>query len=347
MPGELFFVRVYCWLVSMRKLGRTLPLLLLTVPILLCSLFIVAQHGPKKKFVPPSAESRKAAVGEIAGLRKDLQIAFDAESTAFKPIPEPGDHDWLANHSEPGQTFLSFLKHQRNRPDKTRKTLYIVPLGEFAEGEEETLIEPLREYSELYFSMPCKLLPVQRDAEDLGITTRINRNTNKSQWLSTDILKALPRMVPEDAFCLLAITKEDLYPEESWNFVFGQASLLNRVGVFSFARYDPAFFGRAEGKDNKLVLKRSCSVLAHETGHMFGIFHCVYFHCIMNGSNNLPESDAAPMHLGPVCLRKLESSIGFDPLTRYEGLAKFYTKHGFDEEKQWVVERVRQMRQPN
>jgi archaemetzincin len=32
---------------------------------------------------------------------------------------------------------------------------------------------------------------------------------------------------------------EDLYPEPSWNFVFGQASLNERVGVYSFARYGP------------------------------------------------------------------------------------------------------------
>ena len=59
----------------------------------------------------------------------------------------------------------------------------------------------------------------------------------------------------------------DLYPQESWNYVFGQASLRDRVGVFSFARYDPAFFGgeRAEGWQT-LMLKRSCKVLAHEIG---------------------------------------------------------------------------------
>jgi archaemetzincin len=34
---------------------------------------------------------------------------------------------------------------------------------------------------------------------------------------------------------------EDLYPDPAWNFVFGQASLRERVEVFSFARYDPAF----------------------------------------------------------------------------------------------------------
>jgi bacterioferritin len=37
-------------------------------------------------------------------------------------------------------------------------------------------------------------------------------------------------------------------------------------------------------------LRRSCKVLAHEIGHMFGLSHCVFFHCLMNGSNSLAES---------------------------------------------------------
>jgi archaemetzincin len=31
-------------------------------------------------------------------------------------------------------------------------------------------------------------------------------------------------------------------------------------------------------------------VLTHETGHLFGLAHCVYFHCVMNGSNHLQKT---------------------------------------------------------
>jgi len=34
----------------------------------------------------------------------------------------------------------------------------------------------------------------------------------------------------------------DLYPRDSWNFVFGLASLRERIGVFSFARYEESFY---------------------------------------------------------------------------------------------------------
>ena len=46
--------------------------------------------------------------------------------------------------------------------------------------------------------------------------------------------------------------------------------------------------------------------MTHEIGHMFGVKHCVYYNCAMNGSNHLQESDRRTEHLCPVCLRKLQ-----------------------------------------
>jgi len=137
---------------------------------------------------------------------------------------------------------------------------------------------------------------------------------------------------------------EDLYPAPSWNFVFGQAGLRERVGVFSFVRYDPTFYGSAPGgKDESTLLRRSCRILAHETGHMFSLQHCVYFRCVMNGSNHLEESDSRPLALCPVCLRKLHACIGFDVLDRYRKLLRFYEKVHFDEEAVWISNRLRKI----
>jgi len=122
------------------------------------------------------------------------------------------------------------------------------------------------------------------------ITSRRNPWTGQRQLLTGDILNALEAQLPKDAFALLGITMTDLYPGPGWNFVFGQASLRDRVGVDSFARYDPSFYGQAATADSrKLMHRRSCKVLAHETCHMFGIEHCVWFRCLMNGSNHLAE----------------------------------------------------------
>src|SRR5204862_2614996 len=130
-----------------------------------------------------------------------------------------------------------------------------------------------------------------------------------------------------------------------WNFVFGQASVRERVGVYSFARYDPAFYGEARPPGYEtLLLRRSCKVLAHETSHMFGLAHCTFFNCLMNGSNHLAESDRRPLHLCPVCLRKLQWSIEFDVLERYRSLERVARTDGFIEEADWLNQRIKILR---
>jgi archaemetzincin len=145
---------------------------------------------------------------------------------------------------------------------------------------------------------------------------------------------------------MLGVTMEDIYPGPDWNFVFGQATLRDRAGIYSFARYDPAFYGspRPEGW-RQLVLLRSCKVLAHETGHMFGIRHCTAYHCVMNGTNSLPETDAHPLHLCPIDLHKLQHSVGFDPLEHYQGLLTFSEEAGFTDEAAWLRKRIAYLRQ--
>jgi archaemetzincin len=81
--------------------------------------------------------------------------------------------------------------------------------------------------------------------------------------------------------------------------------------------------------------------MTHELGHMFGIAHCTAYRCLMNGSNSLKETDAAPMHLCPVCLRKLHASVGFSPAARYASLESFYRTHGLLAEAEQVHEHAR------
>ena len=139
-------------------------------------------------------------------------------------------------------------------------------------------------------------------------------------------------------------TMEDLYPDPHWNFVFGQASLRDRVGVISFARYDPVFYGESRGSQyHQLFQWRSAKVLVHETAHMFSLAHCIYFKCVMNGSNHLQESDSRPMSLCPVCLRKLQSSILFDVVARYHLLRQFCSNVGFVDERDWVTRRLKKI----
>lgn len=241
----------------------------------------------------------------------------------FEPLPKPGPSDWLANHAEPGQTFEQFVASHPNRPDKKRHTIYMQPLGDFTATSSPSLAL-LQRFASAFFAMPVKALP----AIDIAAERITSRRNPQLQLLTTGILTMLKRRLPADAFCLIAASMIDLYPDPSWNFVFGQASLRERVGVYSFARYaDP---------DPHVVLRRSCKVLAHETGHMFGIAHCIFYRCIMNGSNHLAESDARPMHLCPIDLQKLQWSVGFDVRDRYTKLIDAEEACGFGDEVKWT-----------
>jgi archaemetzincin len=97
-------------------------------------------------------------------------------------------------------------------------------------------------------------------------------------------------MVPQDAYCMLTVTMKDIYPYLSWNYVFGWANYKSRTGVFSFGRYDPAFNGEDQDSDTeRRLLENACYVMVHEIGHMFGMLHCIYYECIMNGFNSYEE----------------------------------------------------------
>jgi archaemetzincin len=309
---------------------------------LLISAAAVIALSSSMGFDPPGPQKRLEAIGTTDGLPAALQRAL-APDDSFQPVPVPGPSDWLAVHREPGQTFEEFRRSHPNRPDGQRRIIYLQPLGNFLEQQSPSL-EKLREYAAGFFQMEGKaLVPITIGPG--SFTTRTNSMTGRRQILTTDVLHWLKGRLPGDGFCLLAITMEDLYPDAAWNFVFGQASLNERVGVYSFARYDPAFYSEPRGKDYPaLLLQRSMKVLTHETGHMFRLAHCIYFNCVMNGSNHLQESDRRPLHLCPMCLRKLQFSVGFDVVKRYEALAQCDGQAGLEDEAAWLDRRLEKIR---
>lgn len=256
-------------------------------------------------------------------------------------MKNPRTGDWLAEHLEPGQTFREFKNEGWNRPDQVRRKISLLPIESIPGWEVWPPLKSLQAFTRAYFSLETEILPIL-SLQGIPVTTRINEQSGRIQLLTRDILAMLARRLPPDAFCLLGISMDDLYPDPFWNFVFGEASLKGRIGVYSFARCDPAFYGKGISPDMpRLLLQRCCKVLAHETGHMFGIRHCKYFRCIMNGSNSLSEGDRRPLNLCPICLRKLHHSIGFEIRGRYRALADFFEDEEFESEAQWIRTRLK------
>ena len=292
-----------------------------------------------RRFRPPDAAARAEAIGDISALPPAHQRAF-ADGPLFRPMFRPGRDDWLAQHHERGQSFEAF--ERRWRPDPARTKIYVLPVGKF--GPTDPALGDLERITEAHFAMDVVFLdPVTE--EDLALKGR--KHGGHRQLHAFTILHRLKLRVPDDAQVLLAVTNVDLYPEPSWNFVFGLASLGERVAVFSFARYHPSFYGEPVEPDTpQRVLTRAVKVMTHELGHTFGMEHCTHFACNMNGSNHLDETDRAPLHLCPVCLRKLQHAVGFDPERRYRDLADAYEATGLDEASTWSLARAAAVAEP-
>ncbi len=287
----------------------------------------------------PEAAERLDAIGSLEGLPHELRRALTVGDD-FDPIPQPASADWLSIARERGQTFERFTRAAARRPLNTSSSaqcVYLRPIGDFP-GQHAELLPQLQAFGSRFFARDVRFLP-PLDVKASKITTRRNRFTEVLQLKTRDILPALAREIPADAVCVLGVTGYDLYPHDTWSFVFGEALLGERVGVFSIARYDPAFYGKP-ADDPSILLRRSCKVLAHETCHMLGMQHCVFFNCLMNGSNHLAESDRRPLHLCPVDLRKLQWTFGLDVVERYRGLRAFWREAGVEDEAAWIARRL-------
>jgi archaemetzincin len=200
------------------------------------------------------------------------------------------------------------------------------PLGPWSERHQRVL-EALAEFMGIFFGVPARLAPAL-PLPPFGFRTRYTIDGSTPQYQTGVLLdKVLAPRLPADAIACLGVTMADLYPSPTWNYVFGEASLERRVGIYSLIRYTPEFTGEPDSPAARgLLLRRACKTVAHETGHMFSMRHCPFYECLMNGSNTLDELDRSPGWMCPVCLKKLHWNLGFGLLGRYRRLAGFYRR---------------------
>jgi archaemetzincin len=245
------------------------------------------------------------------------------------PLPPPRPGDWLAEHAEPGQTFAEYLGAHPVRWSDKLHTIYLCLVGDFTEAQQR-ILDRTQGYLAVFFDAPVQ---VNQELSLASIPERARRThpTWGDQQILTRYLlhKVLKPERPTDALAYLALTSSDLWPGKGWNFVFGQANLRERVGVWSIYRNgDPE-------TDFQLCLRRTLGTASHETGHILGMRHCIAFSCLMNGSNHQEEKDRRPLHLCPVCLRKLCWNLQVEPVPYLRKLEAFCHRHGFDAEAGW------------
>ena len=85
--------------------------------------------------------------------------------------------DWLADHSEPGQTFEPYRRERVNRPGMLARGLYLQPLGEFPAATSPNLDQP-KQFAEAFFTLPVELRPAV-DLAGLPITSRTHPGTRQ------------------------------------------------------------------------------------------------------------------------------------------------------------------------
>lgn len=272
---------------------------------------------------PPAPPAQKAA-GASPGART-VREALEPLHTRLGP---PLIGDWLSSHPEPGQSLEEYIASDPTRAVGERRVLYVCALGPLDE-EGAQVVAAVREYLGLHFGLPVREAPAL-DLPAIPAQARRVGPLGDEQLLTPWILgELLPRRVPRDAAAYLAFTGKDLWPGAGWNFVFGQATWRERVGIFSLRRLGGPWRGKVSAQSS---LIRSLKLASHETGHMFGMKHCTLYACGMNGSNHLQELDRNPLELCPVCLPKLVYATGVDRLDRFRRLELFALEHGLEEE---------------
>lgn len=272
--------------------------------------------------------------------------------TDFSPLP-PG------HPARRGFQHQSLEDHRRERrpTHEAEDTLYLQPLG-WPDASSYPLLEAMRRHASVFFQRPATILPAAT-VQDRGYTTRFRSDLGWHQVLATDVLRDLRARRADDALGLLTITAVDLYPEPSWNFVFGQAEPKHGVSVVSLARYHPdgprqeqtpesswltaelpSLESDSERPRDLRAAHRALKILTSQLGFLVGLRSCEAYACTMNWTVSMKALDARPLRACPDCLRKLQDALGFEVSTRYRALEEHYRQLGLGREADWVRRRL-------
>ncbi|CAF2681708.1 unnamed protein product [Rotaria sp. Silwood2] len=297
-----------------------------------------------RAFSPPTDQQRAKALGDIYQLSDDIRRAVTIGiDECFLPFPVPNEGDWVSIHAEQGQTVQQFERTKRTVPHSRAPSL-----------------ESICDFSRPFFP-GCQLEILPRiDFTDfskhLQTGNRINPYTKQPQYLTSFIIGHLKKMKRRERkndrrelFCI-GVTMADIYPASGWNFVYGLASINDGIGIYSFSRLDPSFpdiatAGPCTDEERILMLKRAISVFVHEVIHLFGVEHCIYYLCLMNGAETEKEMDGQPLYLCPVCLRKMYLASGkekkhFNVIQMYTEISDLCKRFHFKDELAWYENRL-------
>ncbi|MFT3794313.1 archaemetzincin [Flavobacterium sp.] len=252
---------------------------------------------------------------------------FDHVAPNDLKMPKPKPGEWLDSHHESGQNLMMFKLSNPLVPNDSVNMIHIKPIGIFNALQQKQL-DLTCEYLSLFFQLNTEIgseIPesaIPESARRIGLE-------GHEQMLAGYILDSLlKKEKPPKAIAVMGLSKFDLYPKPEWNYVFGLASYQDHVGVSSIFRFQD---GQLTEANFNLCLLRLIKVSSHEIGHMFGLHHCIDAQCVMNGTNNINETDQNPVRLCSYCQRKLHSSLQYDHRKRLLDLEAFFKRNKLEE----------------
>lgn len=305
----------------------------LSAALALCLLALAScRTATRQEPAPRAAETPAASQQKSDASPESLRRAMAAVGHMHKPMGEPLPGDWLTTSPEPGQTFEEYLQSDPVRPSAERRVLYVRPLGEFTRTQRR-IVTLAADFMASFFNLPVELLPEQALPAIPAKYRRVHPEWGDRQILAGHITMDILRpALPPDAAALIAFTSSDLYPGAELNYVFGQASFRERVGVWSLYRLGEPDI---DGRSFRLTLLRTLKIAAHETGHMLSLKHCTKYECAMSGTNGLHETDRRPLDACPECMAKICWATNASPRERYARLARFCGANGLDAERRF------------
>ena len=151
-----------------------------------------------------------------------LSKFFSKPEEIWEPKSAAQEGDWLEFRPGKGQSFEKFVAKSAVSLSPEKNVICILPLEKDIPQE---LLTSCKKMCKAFFSNKVRVrLLAPLPLSELKVTSRTELGF--LQFKAKDILARLrsPKVRPKDAFCVAAVTRHDIYPDDGWNFCFGLAS---------------------------------------------------------------------------------------------------------------------------
>lgn len=260
---------------------------------------------------------------------------FNKLKLTDKKLEKPKPGEWLSLHKEAGQSFNQYREVKSIEITEDKKTIHILPIGKFSDLQTR-LLNANSEYLKVFFDLDVKILPPIDDELISNEFKRVNGSIlqlNASYLINDFLIKHKP----EKSLVILGITSKDIFPKPEWNYVFGLASYSKCTAIVSLFRLS----NRVNDKVNFTKgLERINKISSHEISHMFSLKHCTNAVCLMNGTNNLSETDSKPNALCSECMAKLSWKFKFNNIERLKKIKTYFYDHDLVEDFETITEQL-------